>query len=1083
MYKLISFIFLLFMAAGIQTQPAKIIAQGTDRLDSLILAENYTLAKRELSQQLDYIQRRSAPDSLAKYPYYIGKVYEKFQGKEKAVQLLEKFVIEIERKIKNPAQQVDLFTQTASYFEHIRNYEKSLKYHQKALEIAESDHPDSLLLAKVLYNLALTHNRRGEYHKGKKFAEKSLYAYKTSKKSTPEDMYFAYSVLGTAHYYSAKIDSSIYYYELAASYAAKDTISALNRFYRPSLIANNTSVLYLMLGKTQKAIEQMQFAIDYNQKYIENGEDAFKVQESKKWQINYLENLAGIYEGRGDYKTQLELLQYVLKKRKNHSETSELELGTIHALNGTAHLKQFNYREADKHFSKALERLINQEGNLEWLATIYDGLGHISWKQNDLKIAEQWFLKAKAIYEQMNPEEMDKSNIEFFNELAFFYADSGENEKAVATAKETLAYLQKNNQHEMLPVLLQTYYLGEIYYKTGKIEQAKSLADNTIQSLEKLIQKTDNSYDSIVLSFKKPPVLLLQIKSEYDLNSTKDSVFLKKLLTKNLDIIHIINQHKRFLGNTENIQVLMANHREVYDFAKKLLIDLYNLTFDAKYLYDIIDLHENSVYNRIRSQLNKIEAFEVHLVPTQVTRREAYLKSMLQQGLNTDSVALFVQTQNDWLFFLDSLKINHPEYYQLKFDDPKIRVKNVQKQLKSDQTIIRYFYIQNDLYASVINGDFISLQPLGQPKIVQNLENVQDYNQKEEVVLQSLFRLYQQLWQPLEKQIQTKNVIIIPDKELYNLSFDALTKEAVTTYTALRTNCLLNNYHISYNFSSHLVNAEKNSNPPHLNFLAVAPGFSKKSKQMYEQGVEDSANLDYGYLDMLPQPNMIKLAKKTALDFKGSYFIEENASKNNFLMNATDNKIIHLGTHTHFNNHSPEFSSLVFAKEKQAKTRNENYLYAYQIYNHALNADLAVLSACETGKNTENPGEGMISLAHAFTSAGCKSIFTSLWQTDEKNSTYIIDKFYGYLAQGKQKSQALQLAKMDYLTTFSGEQLSPAYWSGWIVMGDNSAVNLASTNPFIKYSRMVVLVSVFLILGFQFYRKRNRNKSAKNAIS
>lgn len=1080
MYKLICCLLLFFLAAGFQTDSSQVITQGTDRLDSLMLAENYRLAGRELARQLNYFQKTSAPDSLAKYPYYIGKINEKLQGKEKAVQLLEEFVFITEGKIQNPEQRVDLYTQTATYFEHIRNYEKSLEYHQKALEIAESAKSNLPLLAKVLYNLAVSYNRRGEYHKGKKLAEKALNAYKANKNSTPEDMYFAYSVLGTACYYSAKIDSSIYYYELAASHAARDTLSTLNRFYRPSLIANNTSVLYLMLGKTQKAIEQMQFAIDNNQKYIENGEDAFKVQESKKWQVNYLENLAGIYEGRGDYKAQLELLQYVLQKRENNTETSDLELGTAHALNGSAQLKQFNYQEANQHFTKALELLKKQDSGWEWLATCYDGLGHIAWKQNDLKNAEQWFLKAKAMYEQMNPEEMDKTHIEFFNELAFFYADSGQNEKAVATAKETLAYLQKNNQDEMLPVLLQKYNLGEIYYKTGELDQAKKLADNTLTALDKLILKADNRYDSMVLSFKKPPVLLLQIKSEYDLKSTKDTVFLKNVLSKNLDIIHIINQHKRFLGNTENIQVLMANHREVYDFAKKLLIDLYNQTQDKNYLYDVIDLHENSVYNRIRSQLNKLEAFDVHQVPAQITRREAYLKSMLQQGLNADSVALFVQTQNDWLVFLDSLKINHPGYYQLKFDDPKITLKNVQKQLKTDETIIRYFYIQKELYVGVISHNSISLQAIGQPEIAQNLEIVQDYNQKEETVLSSLFSLYQQLWQPIEKQIQTKNVIIIPDKELYNLSFDALTNEAVTTYASLSTVCLLSNYDISYNFSSHLVNAEKNIKPPHLNILAVAPGFSKKSKQMYEQEVEDSANLDYGYLRMLPQPNMIKLAKKTAKDLNGAFLIEDNASKQNFLMNATDNKIIHLGTHTHFNNHSPEFSSLVFAKEKQAKTRDENYLYAYQIYNHALNADLAVLSACETGKNTENPGEGMISLAHAFTSAGCKSIFTSLWQTDEKNSTFIIDKFYGYLAQGEPKSQALQLAKMDYLTTFSGEQLSPAYWSGWIVMGDNSAVKLASVNPLIKYSRMLALAGVFGILGYIFYRKRRRLKSTNN---
>src|SRR5690606_23607165 len=98
---------------------------------------------------------------------------------------------------------------------------------------------------------------------------------------------------------------------------------------------------------------------------------------------------------------------------------------------------------------------------------------------------------------------------------------------------------------------------------------------------------------------------------------------------------------------------------------------------------------------------------------------------------------------------------------------------------------------------------------------------------------------------------------------------------------------------------------------------------------------------------------------------------------------------------------------LVFAKNVGDSTHiNDNYLYTYEIYDQNLGSNLALLTACETGKPAYRPGEGMISLAHAFHYAGSESILTSLWQIDERSSTEIITSFYGYLLRGMPKDEA-----------------------------------------------------------------------------
>ena len=220
------------------------------------------------------------------------------------------------------------------------------------------------------------------------------------------------------------------------------------------------------------------------------------------------------------------------------------------------------------------------------------------------------------------------------------------------------------------------------------------------------------------------------------------------------------------------------------------------------------------------------------------------------------------------------------------------------------------------------------------------------------------------------------------------------------------------------------------------------------------------------YLSLLPQPFTTKLAAKIHSLLGGNLYAYSQSTKANFTTFAGNHKVIHIGTHAESNNEHPELSKLIFAKRNSLTDDNE--LFVNEIYNCDLNAQLAVLTGCETGKPGYQDGEGMISFAHAFNYAGSQSILTGLWKIDEKASAILAEAFYNNLLAGMPKDEALQKAKLNYLATENGRMLEPQYWAGLIIMGDTSALTV---KPKGSSGWWLLLPAILLLMaGILFFR-------------
>ena len=131
---------------------------------------------------------------------------------------------------------------------------------------------------------------------------------------------------------------------------------------------------------------------------------------------------------------------------------------------------------------------------------------------------------------------------------------------------------------------------------------------------------------------------------------------------------------------------------------------------------------------------------------------------------------------------------------------------------------------------------------------------------------------------------------------------------------------------------------------------------------------------------------------------------------------------------------------------------------------------MVVLSACNSGTGTLYYGEGLMSLARGFTLAGASSVIKTAWEINDEASVSIMTQFYYHLSKGKEKNEAMRLAKLEYLKKASPSYADPYFWAAYEVLGDISPVSHNRTEYYIIFSLLGILAAGILL----FYFKRRR---------
>jgi CHAT domain-containing protein len=146
---------------------------------------------------------------------------------------------------------------------------------------------------------------------------------------------------------------------------------------------------------------------------------------------------------------------------------------------------------------------------------------------------------------------------------------------------------------------------------------------------------------------------------------------------------------------------------------------------------------------------------------------------------------------------------------------------------------------------------------------------------------------------------------------------------------------------------------------------------------------------------------------------------------------------IHLATHGVLDNRQPLYSHLLLTKT-DGDPENDGLLEAREIMSMKLDADLAVLSACETANGKIAPGEGVMGMSWAFFVAGTRSMLVSQWKVNSASTSQLMLNFYQALESNQapsngKKPRALQKATLQLMR--DERYRHPFYWAGFVLVG------------------------------------------------
>ena len=609
-----------------------------------------------------------------------------------------------------------------------------------------------------------------------------------------------------------------------------------------------------------------------------------------------------------------------------------------------------------------------------------------------------------------------------------------------------------------------------------------------------------NDYDPVFSHLRYKILSLVHI---YEIEKNINFLLLAK---KNTDYTLSLIEKLKWKYDHENHKYYISEaETELFKIAEKINFDLYLKTGEEKYKSKAFELNERAKAFSLLINLRAEEAMEYGGIPSDLIKQEtdilqkisAFTEFILEEENLENPDRNKIKNWENALFRLNQeheqliefFENNYPDYYQLKYDTRVMSSREVQKELGRNEVLLEYSLTDSILFTYVISHEKTEIF---QQKIDTDFRKLcLDYynvitDQSFSYGVRETFKhyvekahgLYNILIDPIEASIEDKNIILVPDGEISYVSFEALLTRPVDgnkfNYYHLPYLVLDHGFSNSFSATVHFTES-KTKEKTRKDILAFAPSYSNINAQ----------NIGFELLRQSDREQLIRIPGVKEEVQKISSFMDADvyedlaASETRFKEEASDYKVLHLAMHTILDDKNPLYSKLAFTQ--MADTTEDGFLHTYEIYNMQINAELAVLSSCNSGFGELQEGEGIQSLARGFAYAGCPSILMTLWEVADNSTVEIMERFYFYLDKGFSKNEALRRSKIDFLVNADHLKSNPFFWSSFVLVGDTSPIYLKENVVHMMNIGILLLPLPLLWFYYRRYRKSEKRRTGNQS--
>lgn len=793
-----------------------------------------------------------------------------------------------------------------------------------------------------------------------------------------------------------------------------------------------------------------------------------------------LTNNGFLYLNKGRYDLALENLKDALTKFQTSGNQNTKEGAKCLSTLGLVYGSTRKYKQAEENHLIALqirEKLFGPES--QEVAASYNDLGLI-YMETDPDKALEYFEKALASYQKVHGLNHPKiaissTNIGFAYRKLELFGDAIVN---FENAKSIWENIYPNGHPNQALVLS---YLGQTYSQMNDSKAALGYFDKSLELYRKsygekhpdiasaynqlgILKLGDNEYKEAIDYFQKAIIANSPAFSNADINENPSVkqyyngsglLYSLRYKAQGLETLYYGSTLKledlrlalsclhscdsliddiRHNSSDETDKIALGEiANEVYEDGVRIAQAVSEIIFDSKkYKEEAFYFAEKSKSAVLQESIADAQAKSFSGIPNELLEQEKNLKSnitLLSQKISLKPEPEEEKKLRERLFsmdleydaFIKRLEKEYPNYFNLKFNQATPTTSILQNSLNSETAIVSFFVAEKSkrIYQFLITKNKFKINNLTLPQEFDRL--VRGFNNS---LYYSDFITYQKSSSSLSHVLipnlpaSIKRIVIIPSGRLGTVPFEALPvrMKGITDFS--QVNYLIEKYAVSYEFSTALM-------------------LQKTSTSSLEgaASIYLCAPIQFPQKDNLNElPGTEKEVTTIASLFAASSFVSKFQDANETSIKTSDLSTydyLHFATHGIVDETEPELSRIFL----NAGSQDDGNLFSGEIFNLQLKAELAVLSACQTGLGKLSKGEGVIGLSRALTYAGAKSIVVSFWSVADESTAELMTQFYTTLLKKNENfAQALRQAKLQLINNqkFS----APYYWAPFVLIGN-----------------------------------------------